>query len=385
MRDAAAANVTRTGRRAPLARMLAAGLLTVAGLAVVGLGASGLGASGLAVGGPGVAHAAEASTPAALEEYVARVDRARATVAGTADGDLDQRAARDLAAAVNTLLPATERVEMPDGRVIAVDNAIVRSLVARLDAAPSPALRREVTADLGGHLDSLRVALGTPGAGVAADPAALAELLDLQKARDRSSASRLFADLVDRIVVWLQEWWARAGSSERSSTVLSVVGIVLVALLAVTLLAVLVRAILRARAGLIAPVSAVAPSPDGPVVAAAQGLPPDARAFADELAAQGRHRDGVRALWGGAARLLVEAGIVRQARTRTNHELLREVEPAAPALGIPLASLSALFERAWYGRTDPGADGFAHALRAYDDVTALAASATGATGAGEGA
>jgi hypothetical protein len=147
--------------------------------------------------------------------------------------------------------------------------------------------------------------------------------------------------------------------------VFGAVVLVLTVLLAVLLVLVVVRAIIRARSG-IATRPGQAAMPPEPVVPAAEGLPADARAHAASLAAQGRYRDAVRALFGGAARRLVEAGLVRQARTRTNGELLSEVRAVLTQAHVPLSALSSTFEGAWYGHLDPGADGYAEALLAFD-------------------
>lgn len=313
--------------------------------------------------------------------YADRVRQARdAATAADADG-MTRREASDLAARLNSLLPATERVEMGDGLVVGVDNSIMRSLVARLDAAPNTAARADVLEDLVGHLDSLVLAIGEPGAAVPEDPAALAELLDVQRSQDRSSLTRLFGDLVDRLAEWLQGWWGGVGGSRQAGRVFTVVIVALIALLVVALAAVAVRAYLRARAGLATPVPGGETTGGAPVVAAAEELPLDARGWAGELADQGRYRDAVRALFGGAARMLVELGYVAQARTRTNGELLREVEPVTPGAHGHLAVLCRLFEGAWYGHVDPGPEGYASALELFDAVSVALSS--GRTGAGD--
>ena len=107
-------------------------------------------------------------------------------------------------------------------------------------------------------------------------------------------------------------------------------------------LAILIRALLNARRGAArAERSRSGPAhTEGPVVAAAADLPDDPLAFAEALAAGGRRREAMRALYGGAARRLVDAGAIRRMRTRTNAELLRDVRESASLAAPALAALT---------------------------------------------
>jgi hypothetical protein len=100
----------------------------------------------------------------------------------------------------------------------------------------------------------------------------------------------------------------------------------------------------------------------------AADLPDDPLEFAERLAAEGRRRDALRALYGGAARRLVETGAVRRMRTRTNAELLRDVRVVAPHVASALSALTERFEAAWYGHGDPGETGFLAAKHSYAEV-----------------
>jgi hypothetical protein len=115
-------------------------------------------------------------------------------------------------------------------------------------------------------------------------------------------------------------------------------------------------------------------TPDGatgqPVVAAAADLPDDPLEYARLLERQGQHREAVRVLYGGAARHLVESGLVARMRTRTNHEMLRDVARSAPSLAPSFEHLTDDFERAWYGHADPGAAGFVSAIGVYEQLVA---------------
>jgi hypothetical protein len=105
-----------------------------------------------------------------------------------------------------------------------------------------------------------------------------------------------------------------------------------------------------------------------PVIPAAEGLPADALTFAEDLAGQGRFREALRALFGGAARSLVERGLLRSTRTRTDGELLSDLRESAPGVVSPLRSLAETFESAWYGHFDPGVEGFRAAKDDYRET-----------------
>jgi len=116
-------------------------------------------------------------------------------------------------------------------------------------------------------------------------------------------------------------------------------------------------------------------APGSPAVAAAADLPTDALGYAESLAASGAHREAVRALYGGAARHLVDTGAVTRMRTRTNLEMLRDVAAAAPDLAGPFEALTREFERDWYGHADPGSAGFERARCEYGRIVDAAAAA----------
>jgi hypothetical protein len=73
-------------------------------------------------------------------------------------------------------------------------------------------------------------------------------------------------------------------------------------------------------------------------------------------------------LYGGAARHLVEAGVVTRMRTRTNREMLRDVTAASPTGAPAFGRLTSDFESAWYGHADPGGAGFFRARESYETL-----------------
>jgi hypothetical protein len=316
--------------------------------------------------GAGLPPSALAVHTSTLGEYRARVERADEYLAQSGEAWRDERSSQAVAATLNTLLPGTERVT--DGsRVIEVDNGLLRSLIARLDYSKHPNERRETLENLRDHLDSLRLSVDQAGTPLSGRPQLLRELLARPDLASRPTVADQLGKLMDRLSTWFAEWFqrllARRGTATASDVALAVVVAALAALLVyagVRVARAISRSVARHDERVLAERAA-----DAAVVEAAAGLPPDALGYAESLAAEGRFRDAVRALFGGAARSLVELGLLPQTRTRTNAELLGDLAPVAPPVLPPLAELSATFERAWYGHADPGAEGFAEARERY--------------------
>lgn len=277
-----------------------------------------------------------------------------------------ERSSQDLATLLDRFLPGTERVRVGE-RTIDVDNSVLRSLVASLEFGKTPEERRETLVAVESHLGSLRLAVDDAAQVGASDRALLEELLARPDLSSRPTVRDALARLLDRITTWLQDWFARVMNRRGAATATDVgLGAVFVSLAAL-----LVYAFVQMWRGISASVARhdervmAERASDAAVVAAAEGLPADALAYADTLAAEGRFREAVRALFGGAARTLVDLGILRSTRTRTNAELLADLAPVAPPVHAPLAELSATFERAWYGHADPGSEGFVAARARY--------------------
>lgn len=82
----------------------------------------------------------------------------------------------------------------------------------------------------------------------------------------------------------------------------------------------------------------------------------DWAAQADELEAEGRWRDGLRARYRGLVGELSRAKVVDPAVSRTTGEHRREVGQAAPAAAPEFSDAAELFDRAWYGNLPTGPD-----------------------------
>jgi hypothetical protein len=312
---------------------------------------------------PAVAVATDRST---LADYRRRVDAAYATVAAAPDAWREEIPAQDLAARLNTFLPATERVQVGT-LAVDVDNSVLRSLIARLDVSKIPAERHDTEQSIERHLGSLKLAVDEVVTSVRSDRALLTTLLARADLSAKPSLEDAIAAFLARLTKALQEWFARVTRQKGVATASDIaLGVVLTGL-ALLLIATVVYVIRGLSASLASHDERVMAerAADAAVVAAAEDLPPDALAYADGLAGVGRFRDATRALFGGAARTLVELGLLRMTRTRTNAELLADLGPAAPPVLQPMTALSSRFERAWYGHADPGQAGYAETRERY--------------------
>lgn len=312
--------------------------------------------------------------------YAARVAEADALVRSFLPRSADATRAHDIAVEVEQLLPESEVVTAATGSV-RIDSGVASSLARRLDSATTPAARRDAAELLSAHLASLHAAVPDTGrAPTSDDPAKLRAAIARHRGDVRSDLSQRLGRLIERIGEWLARQMDRVGESRPLSIGARIVFWLVVIAIVLVLVVTLWRVVRRLRAELRGTPERPRPAEDGaPVVAAAEGLPADALAFAEELAAAGRFREAVRALFGGAARRLVERRVVAQTRTRTDAELLAEVV-ASPAVHAPLSALTALFERAWYGHADPGESGFAEARGRYGEVVSAADASARAAG-----
>ena len=326
---------------------------------------------------PRSAHAQTLS----VGEFSTRLDTAERLVTSASSSLETTAAGATLADSVDALLPRA--LDVAEGtRTISVDLSEVTAAAGLVRSAGTALARRDAAGQLGVRLTALRTAVGVVGTATAdpADPAALHTLVSALP-RSTNTAEDWLNTQIQKALNWLAGWLDSLGPRGNAPATGANRAITLLVLVVPVLLAVfvLVRALrARRRRGAAAAVPAASAAPGAPAVAAAANLPQDALGFAQGLAAAGAHRDAVRALYGGAARHLVEAGAVTRMRTRTNLEMLRDVSAADPELAAPFAALTRDFERAWYGHGDPGAPGFEHARASYERIVIGAPAPDGA-------
>jgi hypothetical protein len=319
-----------------------------------------------------------------VSEYRDRVIRAAEVVQAGEDAVADRSRAIALAKTLRELLPAREQVR-DETRTIAVSDPALTSLASELESATSGGERTDVVRRMKRHLDTLRGSMGAPGTQARSDPAALRRLLAEVRTGPVVPKSTLLQDVIDRVLRAIEAWLARVSATPQGAMRLRAVWYAVLALFAGLACFVVWRGVRAWRRAVVRRDRPGVAGSGSPVIEAAEGLPQDAGAFADTLAREGRYREALRALFGGAARTLGERGVLARtrSRTRTNAELLAEVGAAAPAVEVPLRGLSDAFEVAWYGHREPGERGFTSARALYDAT--LRAHASPDVEGGEGA
>ena len=315
---------------------------------------------------------------ASYSDYRGRIAQARAALDSAMPRIADQDVARKLAEDIARLLPPTELVDTGRTTVI-VDNSTLRVYILKLDVAVREESRTEIAHQLDLHLASLYAANRALAATPRSDPAALKQLIAEGVSPARKSIGDYLAEWIAGFTNAIQKWLADNLGVQAASATLKTVVWTAILTLAALVTGLIVRALLRVRSGVAARDDA-ALGLTSPVVAAAEGLPDDILGHADALAGQGRFRDAVRALFGGAARDLVDRGLLRRTRTRTDAELLADIASTSPAVAAPLRALTASFEVAWYGHVDPDEAGFRVARGRYGDVLEAISATSGGSG-----
>ncbi len=304
--------------------------------------------------------------PSTVADFRARVHEAAALVRTSYAGAVrSQTAGQDLAYRIDELLPPLEVVRAGT-QDVTLDNSVLRSLLDHLRNSTTPDGRTAALQQLTDHLASLELAVGTgPAKTLPQDRAALDKLVAGQTANEDPALSRRVAEFFDAILTAIGKMWATVTANPGGQLIAEALRwLVIIALLAVLGLA--GWWIFRRVTATLASADAAAPGA-GPDDAALsdEPLPHDALAYADGLAGSGRFRDAVRALMRGSVRSLRHAGLLKRTRARTTGELLRQLAGAPDDVVAPMRSLSSEFDRAWYGRRDPGSAGFAGAREGY--------------------
>jgi hypothetical protein len=330
------------------------------------------------------APALASAAPVDSSAFASRVESASAAVAAARSDVASGTVAQSLADAVDALLPVDLAVTEQTSTILVADDAIVHGLTGGLRNAASASQRRVALDDLAAHLESMRQVLRAGGE-EPSDPSALRQLLATRPVTTDSGGNWLNQQIA-KLLQAISDWLGRLNPPGTSGSPFAPARLIayLVVGAPVLLVAwVLVRAMRRRRRRAALP--AAAPSDiHAPVVSAAADLPADPLSYAETLASQGRHRDAVRALYGGAARHLADVGAVTRMRTRTNLEMVRDVRASAPALAPAFSRLTADFETAWYGHADPGGAGFHRARESFEAILDAPANKPAAVDGGAG-
>jgi hypothetical protein len=320
-----------------------------------------------ALAAPGIASASTIT----LGEFASRVESASVAVHVAASDSTSATLGAAIADSIDALLPVDLRVAEGTSTIVVADDSEVHRLTSDLRAAADTGQRTSAARALESHLASMERAAAS-GADDLADPTALAALLAARPIAASSGDTWLnqqIAKVLKAITDWLGslDLFSVKAAPFSAGRIISYLVILVPVLLVmwVVLRTRRRRGAAGPRLGAAGPGSAMAPA-----VMAAADLPADPLTYAEALAAAGQTRDAVRALYGGAARHLVEAGVVHRMRTRTNHEMLRDVAAASPELAPAFGRLTADFEAAWYGHADPGGAGFHRARESYHAVVA---------------
>jgi len=279
------------------------------------------------------------------------------------------RHAVELADAIEAALPADESVKIGESGLPVTDEQLTQ-LAEDLRDADTSAEVRTAAEGARARAEALLDALGT---GQLLDVPEDREALEAILVDEQTGAGKLgdlLLEWAERLVEWLSELLSGLGGLAPSGPApdLSAAWPYILGVAAAIGAGLIVFAVMQ----LVAWRRRQKPQPveegEPPVISAAQDLPPDVVGYAERLAASGRFREAVRALFGGAARTLVELGIISRTKTRTNGELLCDVRATAPSLVAELGDLARIFESAWYGFQDPGASGVERARAQYAAV-----------------
>lgn len=319
----------------------------------------------------GLAALVVGATPAAamsVDEYRSALREIRD--AADLDEDTPLRAVA-LASTIDAVLPEGETVDL-GGTRLPVRDPELTDLGERLAAARSSSGIRIAAEEVEERANALLDAIGTGTVvDVPEDRAALEAIVGEEDAEAGKTLSDLILELAEKIAEWVGKLLSGLpGVSVPDAPDVDLTGAwpYVVGLAAAVAAGLLVRLAMWIVARRRVNRAATTAEDATPVVAAAEDLPPDVLAHVEKLAAAGRFREAVRALFGGAARTLVDVGVIARTKTRTNGELLGDIRASAPAVADDVDRLARIFESAWYGRRDPGRTGLDHAREHYTAI-----------------
>ena len=173
-----------------------------------------------------------------------------------------------------------------------------------------------------------------------------------------SSAARWVGRKIVALVRWLKRWWGpteRPLPSAEAVTSLAQGVLVVVGIVAVLLVGLAVVALLRRRAPRVEPAAAMrASSADADPTSRDE---PAWRARAEALAAEGRHREAIRAFYHALLVRCFQTGALSARRGTTNREYARALDTRV-AWAPEFHELTLRFDLEWYGHDSSTATAF---------------------------
>jgi hypothetical protein len=303
-----------------------------------------------------------------LDEYVAALDELAATLRA---GDLDGARARahDLmqcrvAAGAESLAPDPTVLGRVDDAKDAKAAAALAEEVARLAAALAEHAPAAPAAADPARLDRLRRedearALQRGGLVQPGRPPTLTESVSRALEAVGDAVRRALRALAD----WLERIWPKPRRRREPSSPLTTTSatVALVAVVAAGLALLAMQALRRRGRG---QEQASAPAP-GSSTRDADPLSREAEEwerYAQDLAAAGRPREAIRAVYHAVLMTFFRAGLLHHQKGRTNWEYVSRLPPEAPPRP-GFIRLTRSFDREWYGRDRSSLDAFTECAR----------------------
>jgi hypothetical protein len=286
--------------------------------------------------GLGASGAARAADSIPLDEYWRRIDAAADLLAG---GEAD---ATTIAALADDLA-AIERVELPGGQILPVDNGDLVATLRRSDLSQDEV--EAVLARLRAIQDTRDASAGQPAQATEQTFARLEEILARSEFTQARQEPAREESLLQRVLLWLRRelfrWLSRLGNVPGMSYLLAALGVAVV-------LAVLAYAFSGAWRQWASEGRAGGDAAPGDEVDLSSG---EALRRADALAAGGDYRQAVRYLYLSTLLWLDEHRLLRYDPALTNREFLHQLERDAghARLREALSPVVELFDRVWYG------------------------------------
>lgn len=329
-----------------------------------------------------VVWAANGVTAVTLDEFGARVERARSMAstieAGMRNDEIDHSLVRNFIDQVKREFPPNENVETGEGTV-EVTHAWLLGRVQAFENEKDFQKRLPLIAEIREHLSTISFKLGNrggPAEGLSKDEEKrkLAEILRREEYQKPKQAEESFFQRVLReFLEWVESWFPRSSGPGTSFSGLPALAGVLRILLFAALFA-LVGFIIYKVAPLIFPnlKRVVKPKKKKERVILGEKLADDATALglfgeAEQLARSGDLRGAIRKGYIALLCDLSDRKVIGLARNKTNRDYLRDTA-ARRELHLRLRSVTDIFEHHWYGHKRSAVEDWTRFREEYDQA-----------------